>query len=367
MFLTGSLRDLRYAAISLFIFGLTLNAQVPRLPAFANWYQHKSDEDGFTAAFPSKPVYNVEDQNYPNFKTTFHRYIDKSHKDYYFEVGSGVYPPALNDRDDIYNTMDTVLTAYFAKFGASVQNRNDITLGNCSGKEIEGVSKNGMPVKVRFFMSGQRFYQLTAVTQYSTTAAIRTLNHFLDSFAITGGCTDRVAAYAAPSDEIKHSVIEGTPDAASGWRRIVSAKDGLEMLMPNAATLDEKDISMGLPLTSRMFVSSSGTATYYLEVTGDFPDGFVKPSDKDVSLSVLEKNLAEKLAPIHPQITRVRDLKIGSFWGREYSIAADGRIGMAQILMTAKKRYIALTSDSYENYSAANVKMFLGSIRISTN
>ena len=367
MLLIGPQHDLRYLVIGVFILSSTLDAQVPRMPAFSSWYQQRSDEDGFTASFPSKPTYRVEDKNFPNFTTTFHRYSDVSHRDYYFEVGSAVYPPSVSDRDEVFKVMDTLLASSLTKIGASVGNRKDITLGNCFGKEIEAISKTGMLLKVRFFMTGQHFFQLTTGTQNRTTTATGILSHFLDSFAITGGCNDRVAAYTAPSDEIKHSVIEGTPDAASGWRRIVSPKDGLEMLMPNAATVDEQQLPAGLPLTNRMFVSSSGTATYYLDVTGDYPEGFVKPSEKDMLLALLEKNLEEKLAPVHAKLIATRELKIGSFWGREYSVMADGRIGRAQILVTGKRRYIIIASDTYENYSAANTAKFFGSIRVSTN
>lgn len=350
----------------LFLFIVYANGQSGVVPPIRDWRVYTSAADGFSTSFPRTPISKAEDQNYPDFKVVFRRYIDSSNRNYYFEVGHAEFPPIFRDKSQAYDLTAKLLSSIVAKFNkeATISQR-DMRDGNCEGREVVVKFTGGAVVQVRVFMSGQHLYQLTTGSTINQANSERTVNHFLNSFRITNGCNDRIGAIAVPSSEIKESVLEGTLHSVTGWRQIISDQDGLEMLVPTSAKVVEQDVSNGMRLTSRSFYSHQGSATYFVNATGRFPSGFSKPNTAEIGLDILEQNLRTDLASINPRFTLIRKLKVGNFPGREFSFIADGRQGKAQLFITASHRYIILVTDRPDHYSTADVDRFLNSIRLS--
>lgn len=336
-----------------------------------NWRDFKSDDGGFSIKFPGPPKVDKSDLHLGPVTLTRHMHSleigDMSFDAEYSDLAQGSDPDASME-----GGVSGLIRTMTAR-GATVLTSETVTRGSCSGREVTlslvnpGAAKRGFS-DTQVFESGLRFFTIGFTARYDTPANREVGNTFLNSFAVTGGCTTVIAPVDATPNKRSEEVFEGKADTASGWRIIESNDLGLRVLMPGAVrhVWDQPQVNP-FPLTHHTFIYSDEGTVYSAEVIGDYPPGFRStPSTYqtaiDISLYALKKNLGTVGFEIKP----IRDLRLASLPGREFSLINEkaGSHGRAQIYVTPTRIYI-FTAFTRSQNPLTQISQFYASIRIS--
>jgi hypothetical protein len=162
--------------------------------------------------------------------------------------------------------------------------------------------------------------------------------------------------------------FEGVVDAATGWLKIETRELGFKVLMPGAVRheTDQPQVKP-FPLTHHTYIHSKGGNVYSAEVFGDYPPGFFKSalsyqSVLDMTLYGLKRNLE----PAGFAFTPLRDLRVGAFPGREFSLDNEklASRGRAQIYVTRKHVLVFMAFAHDQGVTLKLLDQFFGSIRV---
>ena len=340
-----------------------------------NWQEFTSEAGEFTAKFPSRPT--LKQVPFTKGPLNFVRHVHEATVagEYTFELDYIDMPAGYNDPELTTEGGITGMTRGMVEKGARVLTNTKVTRGTCEGREatlaLPNPSRGGDAfAQGRIFSSGQRYYLLIFVGERDGAAARRVGQTFMDSFTIKGGCSKAVAPTVAPPSAPVKSSVAGTPDAATGWRKIESIGHGFSVLMPGAAELESEQAQVQpLPLWHYTYSHESPSVIYSAEVTGEYPPDFHSGSGgHQAMLDLTFFSLKRNLEPHGFTVTPGRDLKLGTFPGREYRVANAGlKIeGRAQLFVTPKWLYVFIALDHGRTAgSAAEIERFFSSVRIS--
>jgi hypothetical protein len=257
--------------------------------------------------------------------------------------------------------------------GSTVLSSETVKRGNCNAREVmfstlePGTSKRGF-LDALVLASGLRMYTIVFASGSDTKDARTIGRTFVDSFAVTGGCTSMIAPADATREDKSEETLEGTADPATGWRVIESNDLGLRVMMPGAVRyIVDKEPSPPLRLTHHNFIYSKDDWVYSAEVIGDYPpDWHTTPASYQTSLDLTLYSLKKNLGSFGFEITPVRDLKLGTNPGREFSLinATRGSHGRAQIYVTPKRIYVLMAFTRSDN-PLTQISQFFSSVRLS--
>lgn len=339
-----------------------------------NWQEFASEAGAFTVKFPAKPT--LKQVPFQKGPITFVRHVHEASVPghYTFEIDYMDMPAGYNDPDLSTEGGITGMTRSMVADGGRVLTSGQVRQGTCEGRGVtvalpnRATGRDGF-AHARVFTSGQRYYFLIFVGESDGEAARRVGQTFMDSFTVKGGCTKAVAPTAAPAAEPTRSTVEGTPDAATGWRRIGNAGQGFSVLMPGAAQLTSTQAQVQpFVLFHHEYLRETPETFYSAEVVGEYPAGFYDDADSyenliDATLFVIKRNLA----PLEFNYAAPRKLKVGAFPGREYDIesARVGARGRIQVYATPKHAYIFIYISRAKKSPDADLERFFSSVRIS--
>lgn len=337
------------------------------------WQEFTSEAGAFRVKFPGKPrPSQVPFQRGP---VSFVRYVHQSSLDAYnlFELDYVDMPAGYDDPDLTTEGGIAGLTRAMLAQGGRVLSKSDVASGSCAGRETTiNVPQAGKMAfaHARVFNSGQRYYFLLYMGEDKGERTRQLARTFMESFSVTGGCTKAVAATVAPSAEKTTGVVEGVPDASTGWRRIESAEHGFSVLMPGRAGRESEQAQVQpFLLWHHTYTHDGEEVLYSAEVIGDYPDNFHsgKAASKEAVLDLTLYALKRNLEPFGFTLTHARDLRMGQFPGREYSLAnAKLKLpGRAQLFVTPKRLYIFIALNRGQTPSTKDLERFFTSIRIS--
>jgi hypothetical protein len=347
---------------------------LPTVPV--EWREFKSEAGGFTVKFPAAPHVAQSPLNKGPVALVRHAHTVTLGSEIEFEVDYLDMPAGDMDPDLSLEGGISGMTRAMEGRGARVLTKETVTRGNCEGRDAtlslpNPASREPGFARGRIFTSGQRFYVLMFVGQEDSPRVREMAQTFMDSFEVTGGCTSAVAPVPVPSSPTTVSIVEGARDAATGWRRIESAELGFDVLMPGAAKHEaEQGQVEPFPLTHHTFISREGAGFYSVEVFAQYPPNFYNSPGSyqtmiDVTLYALKRNLETAGFAIAP----LRDLKVVTFPGREFSVTNEklGARGRAQIYVTPKRIFVfmAFTRGEATPEAVKSVERFFSSVRVS--
>src|SRR5205085_8225596 len=140
------------------------------------------------------------------------------------------------------------------------------------------------------------------------------------------------------------SVVEGTTDPATGWRRIDSTQHGFSVLMPGAVQLESRQAQVQpFPLNHYIYIYQTDDSFYSVEIFGDYPPNFHStPNSFEVALDLTFYSMKKNLEPLGFTLTELRKLQVGTFPGREYTLSNFSwpLPGRAQVFVSPKRTYI---------------------------
>ena len=340
-----------------------------RLP----WREFTSEAGGFSVKFPGTPrvTHPVMNKGPLNIPRNLHEVAVGG--DYRFELDYMDMPAGLEPELALEGGISGLTNPMLAR-GGRVLTNGKVTRGACEGREAT-LSVQVLPgksgfVQGRIFYSGQRYYMLVFVAAEDRPAAREVGRTFLDSLVIKDGCSAAVAPTVAPSSEVARSTVDGTPDAATGWRRIESAEHGFSVLMPGAARRESSQAQVQpFPVFHHEYVSETDEAIYTAEVLGDYPQGFYNTATSfenqlDINIYAAKRNLTQ----LGLTFAAPRKLKVGIYPGREYVVSNEqaGLRGRVQVYATPRRAYIFIGFTRGKGpAAAAEIERFFSSIRVS--
>lgn len=336
-----------------------------------NWRDFKADEGGFSIKFPGAPKIEAPVVKVGPMTLTRHAYSvmagDSSFEIDYMDIPAGSDPDAAM-AGGISNMINSAIGR-----GSTVLSNEPVTHGNCTGREVKMTTSNPGTTKRGFidtlvFASGLRLYTLIYAAPLDTESIRDVGRTFLDSFTVTGGCTSMIAPAEAPPASKSEEVVEGSPDPATGWRVIENSDLGVRVLMPGAARhVIEKQGTAELQLDHHTFLYSKEGSVYSAEVVGEYPAGWHNtPASYQTSIDLTLYALKKTMSTIGFEITPVRDLRLGTNPGREFSMISPshGFHGRAQIYVTEKRVYVFCAFTRSDN-PLTQISQYFSSIRIS--
>ncbi|HEX8337613.1 MAG TPA: hypothetical protein VF621_12840 [Pyrinomonadaceae bacterium] len=337
-----------------------------------DWRVFNSEAGGFSVRFPGAPQVS----RLPMFKgpLTLTRHVHQlTAGGYEFELDYVDMPAGYNEPELALEGGIIGITRSFEGEGGRALSRGKVVRGTCEGLEATfalapRAGQAGYAL-ARVFNSGQRYYFLVFISRGGGDAARAAAGTFADSLDIKDGCKAPLIPTAAPTTPPVRSVVEGTRDPATGWRRIESPEHGFSLLMPGPAQRESAQ-SQVQPFTlfHHEYVYESDEAIYAAEVVGDYPVGFYSSPASyenllDVTLAAIKRNLAElELAFGEP-----RKLNVGSYPGREYTLANEkaGMRGRIQTYSTPRRAYIFVALTRGPTQRDKDVERFFSSVRVS--
>jgi hypothetical protein len=338
------------------------------------WQEFTSADGEFTAKFLAKPT--VSQEPFRKGPLDFVRHVHSAIVPgrYTFKIAYVDYPPGYTDAELSIEGGVNSLARTMTEKGGRVLTNAPVTRGTCEGRETTVVLPNPSTggegfAQGRIFFSGQRYYLLLFVSEADGAAARRVGQTFVDSFDIKRGCPKEAAPEPAPLAALVERSVEGTPDSATGWRRIESAEHGFGVLMPGASQLEsEQTHAQPIALWHHTYSHETPDVIYTAEIMGDYPPNFHNgPGAYQYLLDITALTVKRNLEPLGYTITPGRDLKLGEFPGREYRVenASQKAEGRAQLFATPRRLYIfmALTLDR-SPAAAADIERFFSSVRI---
>lgn len=339
------------------------------------WQEFKSEAGGFTVKLPSAPV--AREVPFKKGLLTLKLNVNtvRVGSAYYFEVDYVDFPAGYNNPDlSLEGGISGLIHDDLAR-GATLIKKENVTRGTCEGREAalslpgRGGGKTGF-MQGRIFNSGQRYFFIVFTASEDNKAARDTLQTFMESFVVADGCRAAFAPTVEPSTHTTLGFVEGTLDAATGWRRIESAELGFEVLMPGSA---EHETEQGqvepFPLMHHTYAREDDTAIYTAEVIGDYPPNFHSTANSyDALVDVMTYVIKKKLEPLGIVFNAERNLKLGTFPGRELTISNEKfeMRGRVQIYVTSKRAYIFTAMQRGKSAPAADIERFFSSVHVST-
>lgn len=336
-----------------------------------DWQLFKSETGSFTAKFPGSP----ETREYPfergPLKVTRHATM-LSIASFAFHIEYVDYPKGYTDPS---LSLEGGISGFKHKMlndGGALLSEDRLSRGTCEGREAMFLfqpKRSGRPQfwHGRVFASGQRYYFLMFAADDDSPAAREVGRTFLESFTVTGGCKTMIAPTAAPTGAPKVQTVEGSRDAATGWRRIESNL-GFSVLMPGAATQETEQTQVEpFPITHNTFSYETESSIFSLETFGEYPRDF-HGNDvyRKATLDLMLATVKQTLEPVGFTITPLRELKLGMFPGREFSLTHNplGK-GRMQIYVTSTYIYIVIAVANESTTAPSSVNRFFDSLRIS--
>jgi hypothetical protein len=287
----------------------------------------------------------------------------------YMDLPAGYSDPDLSTEGGI-----TAMTRSMVADGGRVLTNGQVRQGTCEGRAVTVALPNRTTKRegfahARVFTSGQRYYFLIFVGETDGETARGVGQTFMDSFSVRGGCSKAIAPTAAPVAEPTRSTVEGTPDRATGWRRIENAAQGFSVLMPGAAQHTSTQAQVQpFVLFHHEYLHESPETFYSAEVVGDYPAGFYDSAESfenllDATFFVIKRNLG----PLEFNYAAPRKLRVGAYPGREYDIesARVGASGRIQLYATPKRAYIFIYISRAKKSPDAERERFFSSVRVS--
>ncbi|HEX7313483.1 MAG TPA: hypothetical protein VF297_06155 [Pyrinomonadaceae bacterium] len=339
-----------------------------------NWQEFRSEAGGFSVKFPSAP--RVSKVPMVRGPVTLTRNVHGA------VAGGGVYEFEVDyvDMPAGYSEPELSLEGGISGFirfaesrGGRVLTNVKVVRGTCEGREATATApappgRTGF-AHGRVFYSGQRYYFALFHAREDNAAARAVGRVFMDSLDIKDGCKAPIAPTPAPTAPPVRGTVEGTPDAATGWRRIDLPDLGLSMLMPGPAQRETTQTQVQ-PFAAfhHEFVFETDEIIYTAEVLGDFPIGFYStPVSQegllDITLAAVKKNFGE-LGFVYGE---PRKLNAGAYPAREYVMTSEktGSRGRLRLYATPRRAYVFLVLVQGTTPRDAEVERFLSSIRIS--
>ncbi|HEV2904831.1 MAG TPA: hypothetical protein VGW32_07280 [Pyrinomonadaceae bacterium] len=336
-----------------------------------DWQLFKSEAGGFTVKFPGTPAVNkLPAKRGP---VTFTRNTHSlSAESFVFHVEYSDYPKGHSEPSVLLAGGISALKHTVLEDGGRLLQEGAISRTDCEGREATFLFQPKRPDHPQFwhgrvFASGHRFYVLVFTADEDSAAAREVGRTFLDSFNVPGGCTSVIAPTPAPDSPAKVQTVEGTPDRATGWRRIESNL-GFSVLMPGAATQETEQTQVEpFPITHNTFSYETKSSIFSVETFGEYPRDF---HSNDVylkaTLDLMLATVKETLEPVGFTITPLRELNLGRFPGREFSLSHNplGK-GRMQIYVTPTYIFIVIAVAKEPDTAPSSVNRFFDSLRIS--
>ena len=335
------------------------------------WQEFRSAAGGFRVKFPSTP--QIRKTPFTKGPLTFERNThEAAHGSAYtFNVEYMDLPAGFDDADLTLEGGIAGMTQAMVAEGARVLTREKVARGGCEGREVvlELPARAGLRSGLahgRAFRSGQRLYILLFVGLAEAGPAREVGGAFMESFVVDDGCRAPVAPVVAPSAPPTRRAIAGTPDPATGWRRIESAEHAFVALMPGEVQLESQQAQVQpIPLDHHEYSFEADESFFSAEVIGDYPaDFFSRKNSMEPMIEMMLYTLRRNLEPVGFKLTPLRRLTVGTYPGQEYDLSHEklGGHGRAQVFITPKRIYIFAAYDRAQ--SPASVERFFSSIKI---
>jgi hypothetical protein len=362
------------AVIVILLIVLTAGGQQVPSQSLPDWQTYTSEAGAFAARFPGMPsIDKVTSKRGPIELVRITHILSVG--DYYFEIDYFDMPAGYNEPDMSLEGAASGIIALANKRGGQVLTTEKITRSTCEGREITvrlpgptSIAVNSL-MYARIFNSGQRYYTLIFQGTPEGDAVRKAASYFMDSFSVKGGCSAAVAPTAAPSGDVARTVVEGTLDSQTGWRRIDATSHSFSVLMPGTVKVESEQAQVQpFPLSHHTYLYEEDGSFYSAEVIGDYPQDFYNSADNyEVALDLILYALKKNLEPVGYSFTFVRKLKVGNFPGREYNATNSKTTGQGrvQIYATPKKTYIFMAVDNRPPVGSTNLDRFFSSLRIS--
>ena len=342
----------------------------PRL----DWREFTSEAGGFTVKLPGVP--RITHPQMVKGPLTFSRNLHEVTvgDDYRFEFDYMDMPAGYSEPDLALEGGISGLINPLVAAGGRVLTNDKIVRGTCEGREVTGtVPRSGRInfVQGRVFASGQRYYMLIFVAAQDRPSAREVGRVFADSLVIKDGCRAPLAPTAGPTAETVRRAIAGTPDAATGWRRIESAEHGFSMLIPGPAQFESSQSQVQpFPVFHHEYTHETDEALYVAEVLGDYPEGFYSgPIAQQNQLDITVYAVKRNLGPLNLTFGEPRKLNVGRYPGREYEMTnvETGLRGRVQFYATPRRSYIFMALSRGARTPAADTaqERFFSSVRVS--
>jgi hypothetical protein len=340
------------------------------------WSEFKSEAGGFSVKFPAAPRVGQVSFNKGPVALTRHTHTASLGSEIQFEVDFVDMPAGYNDPDLSLEGGISGLTHAMEVRGARSLTKETVVRGKCEGRDTTLSLPNTPPrrdgfAEGRIFSSGQRYYFLIFIGEEDSPSVREMARTFMESFAVTDGCTSVVAPVPVPSTPVTASIVEGTPDPATGWRKIENDQLGFGVLMPGAARRESEQAQVEpFPLTHHTYIQEDDSSVFSAEVFGEYPPNFYNtPGSYQTMIDITFYALKRNFEPAGFALTPLRDLKVGTFPGREFTVTNEklGAKGRAQIYVTTK--YIYVFTAFVRGQAAASpttLDRFFSSVRIST-
>ncbi len=295
--------------------------------------------------------------------------------DYVFQLDYMDFPGPDRGSDLAFEGGLSALANPLIARGGRLLTKENVVRGTCEGREATLTApvvpgKTGF-VQARAFKSGRRYYMLIFVAAGDSPGAREVGCAYVDSLVIRDGCRRPVAAAEAPKSEPVLSTVEGTPDAATGWRRIESAEHGFSVLMPGAAKLTSLLPRAEEFIVSRHeYVHDSADAVYIAEMKGDYPDNSLSgPTGHETRLDIGVRAAKRNLASLDLAFGEPRKFSAGTQHAREYVMTNEktGLRGRVRLYATPRRAYVFVGLARGRGAAAADADLerFFSSIKVS--
>lgn len=359
--------------LSLLLFSVTAQVAAARqdAPKF-DWREFTSEPGRFTVKFPGEPrISQRQTKGANSFELHTHRVAVGN--DYVFGVEYADFAGSYGNSDAAFEGgMSSIINMMVARGGRMLSKEN-VVRGTCEGREATATGpispgKTGF-VQARVFNSGRRYYLLLFLALEDGPAAREAGRVFADSLVIKDGCPRPAAP--APTAEPVRRTVEGTSDAATGWRRIESAEHGFGVLMPGPAQLvSTPPLDGNLKTLRHEYVHKSADAFYIAEMKGDYPEGFFSgPTGHETMLDISVQAVKRNLASLDLTFGEPRKLSVAPHHGREYLMTNEktGLRGRVRLYATPRRSYafVALTRGRTAAAAEADLERFFSSIKVS--
>ncbi|HEY0172278.1 MAG TPA: hypothetical protein VGB98_14735 [Pyrinomonadaceae bacterium] len=366
----------RRLLLSLILLSASTHAAAARQAApKLDWREFTSEAGGFTIKFPGEPRLSHPQEVRGPYTVRRNVHEVAVGNDYTFLLDYSDFPGPYKEPDSAFEGGISALTNPMIARGGRLLTKEKVERGTCVGREAT-VSTPIVPGKTGFvqgrvFNSGRRFYMLIFVAAEDSPAAREIGRAYVDSLVIRDGCRTPVAPAAAaePAAEPVRRTVEGTPDAATGWRRIESAEHGFGVLMPGpAALLSSQPRVEDFTVARHEYVHEGAEAIYTVEVKGDYPQGFFTGATAhETMLDIGIHGVKKGLAPLNATFGEPRKLSAGPYPGREYAVTNEqtGLRGRVQLYATPRRTYVFFALARGKGASAADLERFFSSVKVS--
>jgi hypothetical protein len=343
----------------------------------AEWREFTSEEGRFKVRLPAEPQYEKMPFKLADAITADqHMYFVQHGDTAVFMVAYMDLPPGggKNPESSIEGAIIGATRGIVGE-GGRVLSTGKVSRGPCEGRMITAATRDsatGQPTFRRgeVFRSGLRAYILLFMAPGSgDEPATREMSRaFMESFVVADGCRGALPP-TKPLAPKTTSTVEGTPDAATGWRQMGNTEHGFSVLMPGAATLERAQMrAEPVEMFTHTYMHTAEKALYVAEVRGDYPAGFFSgPDSQETMLDIALNNGRRGLEPYGVTLKHLRDLKLGPHLGREYDLVSErlgGAVGRARVYITPKRIYWFAAVEADAARRGRDLERFFSSIKI---